>query len=352
MFGLQDSDDAYIAAIRLLQSDTDTMGYQKMAVYFDYSSESDIPVLLENWQRYKLMHDIDSFIPTIADTFSLKHEQDLCKNDHQKIYSSTLQEKITAAKIYMAENPDWFHENLQALMPAAPSQRSTIDTHCSSHNLAPSHGSQQLELVTVEHNRTLTDSEKEETTDLDMTDSPSPEPIRNPRKRHEKSRTSPLAVKKHNYLSSPTAQPKVKVESGISSLDSYSSSLEDLEHDINFILNPSLPSKTLFMSMPQGLVDILPQLPIQSQQLQTLSYDDGVILSPYAHNTSSLTGYDGVYVDANSKDQLVHSNSIMVRKNQKDKTQADFLIAQNPKHNSFPKHAAGNLLNMLRTCRI
>ena len=240
-----------------------------MVVYFDYSSESDIPVLLENWQRYKLMQDIHSFIPTVVDYMSPKEGVDLCKNGHhERVYIDTLSEKITAARKYMTENPDWFHENLQALLPSAVSesgQRSEISS--SQHtSAAPLRGSQQLEMVTVEHNRTLSESDRD--TDIDVTDSQTSKHSSNPRRRQDKppiTRTVtppplPISMSKSQSMS-PALRTKTKVESGISSLDSYSSSLEDLEHDINFILNPSLPAKTMtYTSSAQGLIDILPHI--------------------------------------------------------------------------------------------
>lgn len=45
-----------------------------------------------------------------------------------------------------------------------------------------------------------------------------------------------------------------------STTDSYSSSVEDLEHDIDFILNPSLPSRARFVATPRPLLDILPDI--------------------------------------------------------------------------------------------
>lgn len=239
-----------------------------MVVYFEYSSESDIPVLLENWQRYKLMQDIHSFIPTVVEYMSPKEGLDLCKCGHERVYIDTLSEKIAAAKKYMTNNPDWFHENLQALLPAAASERSQHSDNSSGRQTTsappPLRSSQQLEMVTVEHNRTLSESDRD--TDIDITDSQTSQHSSNPRRRHDKPvhlrayTPPPISVSKSESMS-PMRTKKPKVESGISSLDSYSSSLEDLEHDINFILNPSLPSKTMnYTSSAQGLIDILPHL--------------------------------------------------------------------------------------------
>ena len=246
--------------MKLLQSQTDVSDNQKLVIYFDYSCESDIPVLLENWQRYKLLQDVNLLIPSIVDDCTKdKDSSDQLKNDHQRIYIETLQQKVTVTKNYMAENPDWFHANMQSDMSDRPSSRPTSPPM--------NKASQQLPVVTVEYNRDRRHS--------DVTG------VAN----HVEADAVKKSSSNHNTRSPvPTLSRhrQHKMDSDRHSIvSSYTSSVEDLDHDIDFILNPSLPSrvssivvngsignKAKFMTAPQALIDLLPtslpRLPLSS----------------------------------------------------------------------------------------
>ncbi|XP_067935694.1 uncharacterized protein [Watersipora subatra] len=208
----QNTDDAYLVAMRLLHSQTDLTGYQKVAVYFDYSSESEIPVLIENWQRYRLPQDIEPLVSAFADECPKEKEFDVLPKDYpEQIYVQALKKKVSQTKNYISENPDWFHENMRS---SSPSEPVTVPL------------SQPLPLVTVEHN-----CEKH-------------------RPGHERTEVS-VKLDKELQTVSPSLTLNRKTAQltqadAHSNVGSYSSSLEDLEHDIDFILHPCLPSGATF----------------------------------------------------------------------------------------------------------
>lgn len=215
----------------MLQSRSDTGKSEKIVVYFDYSSESDIPVMLESWQRYRLMHDMPLLISTIADLAGVKDGFDACKQEHEQIYIKTLQEKIDATKTYMADNPNWLHSNLE------PSRSITEKVPSTSPSPSSRSTPAQLPVVTVEYNRGRTDSDSVS----DYVDSV----VIHKNRQSDRSKTS---TKLPPNSSMPPLAKHKHVENGtLSSLDSYSSSIEDLEYDVDFILNPSLPSKVATM---------------------------------------------------------------------------------------------------------
>lgn len=236
-------------ALKLLQSRIDTNGSQKMVVYFDYSSECDIPVLFENWERFRLMQELDLLIPSMLDLYGKDGGTSAWKTEHEQVYVDTLQDKIEEGKKYMSTNPNWFHVNLQPEVSTEMS-RSESSSFSAEILLSPQ---QSLAPVTVEHTRPRRDSDIERN-DPDHSDNldiqhhkPSVQPTkpshRQPSLRHLNPLYTPGVLDDCSGLQSPN-----------------SSSLEDLEHDIHFILYPSVPgSSKVHRPEPSPIVaDILP----------------------------------------------------------------------------------------------
>jgi len=246
--------------MKLLQAQTDATVNQKLVAYFDYSSESDIPVLLENWQRFKLMSELDSLTSTILNVYN---KGDAAFNnsirEHQQVYTSTLQEKINACKTYMTNNPNWFHVNLcsEPIVEQGREEQSTSP-------------SQMLSLVTVEHARHgTTDSQVEPNFVNSKTTGNSVNVTQTRGLEHYPYINTLSSLQVHEPWQSPNKFP--------CSLSSYSSSLEDLEHDVDFILHPSLPTKSKSHSLPRHaalhMPNTLPQLPMLNQQYLMLNSD-------------------------------------------------------------------------------
>lgn len=228
----QTSDDAYVMAMKLLQSRCDAGDSQKIAVYFDYSSESDVPVFLENWQRYKVLQDMSLLIPSLVEVCAKgKERNEQWTSEHEQVYIQTLQDKIEITKRYMANNPDWFHLNMQSDIAeeVPPMSFSTFNR-----------STEPLPVVTVEYNRGPGHADHVDA----VIQSPDFSTGRKIRSLPAVGMQKPCKddVDKH------------------SNIDSYSSSLEDLEYDIDFILNPSLPSKARYAVSPNTLLNTLPAI--------------------------------------------------------------------------------------------
>lgn len=210
-----------LTGLQLIKSGHSLTRFQKLTVYFDYCNESVIPPLLENWQQFQLPHDLDRFMSLLKDA-DLKGSMNSNKRKQERHCVKHLQDSVTSCGKYMDENPDWF----LSYMEPQPVHNAEVNSLSDDVN----HSNQPLDVITVE-------------------------PLSNIS--HCPSLPSIPAVMKPSLEKSHSIS---KLDNIVSSLDSWSSSYEDLEHDVNYILNPSLPLKDSILPAYSGWIDILPPI--------------------------------------------------------------------------------------------
>lgn len=223
---MQDNTDLLLTGLHLMRSTSCNLNYrfQKFILYFEYCNESVVPPLLENWQRFNLPRDLDRFMSILKDA-DLKGSINSVKRKQERQCVKHLQDAIAECSKYMEENPAWFLCHLESQLTGQVEGVSlSEDVDCRQ---------PPLDVVTVEQDggsRTQSATSIPVLTRLPM--------------------EKVSSTRKLNHNSMP-------------SLDSWSSSIEDLEHDVSFILHPRLPNEDSIVSVRDGWIDVLPNISME-----------------------------------------------------------------------------------------
>lgn len=186
---------------------------RRLVVYFDYSSQCDVPPLLEHWQQYRLPNDLDFLVSTFVEN-GIKSTSEHTKAKVKLSVSKDLICKIDQAKRYMSEHPDWFHCNLHPPKNVNHSM-SLPSTKTKPPVTTPS---QPIDVIAVEQEVPETTSKNTSSLNLHKL---------SPTLNSTTSRRTGSLSLQSNYAT-------------ISSLTSWSSGADDLEYDVDFMLNPTL----------------------------------------------------------------------------------------------------------------
>ncbi|CAH1783308.1 unnamed protein product [Owenia fusiformis] len=119
--------------MRLIRNEGDSLE-QFIVVYFEYSTESDIPHKLELANRYKMVGDIFTLYchlhgVKVESAKSIPNNTGILKeNYHQTQTGQELKFAIEDAAVYFKNNPDWLGEKLESLQNDPIETSSTSET--------------------------------------------------------------------------------------------------------------------------------------------------------------------------------------------------------------------------------